>query len=174
MKGWSGTRRFLFLTFGLGRGYPGRRRSSPPGPHDTMVEPPEARACRRNIMILAGGVVLAWAAGAELQNLDLLGITPAGERGVMVLCVAAMLVHVYWYWARYWHLRENSTRTLQRSFQELKGVSAEIDWDGERHESARVYLRVADLSANWVAAGLTVLSWCILAGWALDAHSNGT
>lgn len=136
-----------------------------------MVEPREARACRRNVIVLAGGIVLAWIVGAEVRDLDLFGIKPSGERGVTVLCMAAMLVHIYWYCARYWHLKENSTRSLPASMTEIKGKTGDINWKEEWNEAAYVSLRVADLLANWAAALLTVLSWCVLSAWILNAQT---
>ena len=166
-------RRNLFLMFGLERGYPGARRASSGRWHDTIVEPREARACRRNVIILAGGVVLAWAAGADVRDLDLFGVNPAEGRGVIVLSMAAILVHIYWYCARYWHLKENSTRSLPASMTEIKGKTGDINWKQEWNEAAYVSLRVADLLANWAAALLTLLSWCILTVWMLNAQPTG-
>lgn len=166
-------RRNLFLTFGLQRGYPSDRRTSSGGLRDKLVEPREARVCRRNTIILAAGIVLAWASGAELTDLDLFGIKPAEEDGVVVLSLAAMLVHAYWCAARYWHLRENSTRHLRASFTEIKGKDAEIDWEGDWNEAAYVSLRVTDWLANWAAALLTPLSWYILLVWLVDAQTMG-
>ena len=167
-------RRHLFLTFGLQRGYPNERRPSPGRLRDKLEEPREARACRRNTIILAGGIILAWASGAEVQDLDLFGIKPAGGRGVIVLCMAAMLIQSYWHLARYWHLRENSTRVLPASFTELEGKTAEINWEGEWDEAVHLSLRVADFLANWAATLLTLSSWCILVSWMLATQTKGT
>ena len=166
-------RRNLFLIFGLCRGYPSDRRTSPGAWRDKVVEPREAKACRRNTIVLAAGIVLAWASGAELTDLDLFGIKPAEEHGVVVLSLAAMLVHSYWYVARYWHLRENSTRRIPASFTEIQGGDADIDWEVEWNEAAYVSLRVTDWLANWAAVLLTPLSWYILVVWIVDTHTMG-
>ena len=110
-----------------------------------------------------------WASGAEIGDLNLLGIKPKGCRAVLVLGIATIAVQAYWFLARYWHLRESSTRILPAAMTESKGAPADIDWEGEWNEAAHVSVRVADWLANWAAFGLTLLSWCILIGWMWNA-----
>ncbi|MDE0062855.1 MAG: hypothetical protein OXU72_08705 [Gammaproteobacteria bacterium] len=113
--------------------------------------------------------LLVWNTQAVVRDLDLFGIKPAQGRRVIVLCMAAIVVHSYWSLARYWRLRQNSSRILPVPCTEIEETVAAIDRKAQWNEEASVSLRVAGLLANWAAAGLTLVSWCILVVWMLNA-----
>ena len=100
-------RRILFLSPGLERVYPPEDRKSRKDTTEKLLEPDGARVCRRNILALASIVVVAGAAGADPRDLDVFGVKPTDDWGVLVLGVAAILAHVYWYVLRYYHLRDD-------------------------------------------------------------------
>ena len=90
-------RRILFLLLGLERVCPPRDRKHAKETTEKLIEPEGARVCRRNILALAGVVVVAGAAGADPRDLDVFGVKPSDDWGVLVLGTAAILAHVYWY-----------------------------------------------------------------------------
>ena len=103
------SRRFLFLFLGLERAHPPKDRKSAKETLEKLVEPQGSRNCRRNIIVLSGVLFLAGLAGADLHSLNLFGIKPTGEWGVVVLGGAALFAQIYWYVLRYQHLKEDGS-----------------------------------------------------------------
>ncbi len=93
-------RYFLFLSLGLTRGYSPQKQRYARHTTEKLLEPGGARACRRNIIALAGVVVVAGLAGADPHEISVFGVRPSGDRGVIVLGVAVILTHLYWYGLR--------------------------------------------------------------------------
>jgi len=156
-------RRILFLSLGLERVYPPQDRKHVTETTEKLIEPDGARVCRRNILALAGVVVMAGAAGADPRDLDLLGVKPSDDWGVCVLGLAAILAHVYWYVLRYYYLRDDG-RIEQNPA--ISGTGAEylkINWN-----DFRMVRRGADLFSNWVAFVLTGLSWWFIWFWIVN------
>lgn len=86
-------RRFLFLSLGLTRGYSPQKWGYPRHTNEKLLEPDGARACRRNIIALAGVVVVAGLAVADPREISVFGVRLPGNRGLLVLGVAVILSH---------------------------------------------------------------------------------
>ena len=153
-------RRFLFLLLGLERVYPPEDRKRAKDDTEKLIEPDGARVCRRNILALAGVVVLTAAAGADPRDLDVFGVKPAADWGVLVLGAAAILAHAYWYVVRYFHLRDDGE--IERDSKKSHGgiPNLKVSWN-----DFRLVRRGADLVSNWAAFLLTSLSWWIIGWW---------
>ena len=127
------------------------------------MEPEGVRTCRRNIIALAGLLVLAGVTGADPADLDVFGVKP-GERawGVIVIAVVAVAVQVYWYTLKHWHLRVDGKFEDEReNFRE----------NLKRPPSLGVFLeqKRANLISNWVAFLLTLGSLYFAVSWIVDA-----
>ena len=156
--------RFWFLSIGLTLAYPPRDRQRPKGVDDKLCEPQAATACRRNVLMLSGALVVAGFAGVEPKDLSLFGMKPSREEGVIVFGVAAMLAHLYWFFMRYQHLKEDGEIEQAPSF------------DGESKRRLKIagnsfpmVRKGADLAANWAALLLTALAWAFVFRWVVDA-----
>ena len=153
----------LFLALGLTRVH-GPQRPIP----DPIIEPDGVRVCRRNIIALAGLLVLAGLAGASPGDLDVFGIRPGEEtRGIIVIGTAAFVVQVYWYWQKYYHLKESGkvdTSTVEQNERPLP-----IDASNGRG----IAQKRANLLSNRVAFALTVGSWYFIICWIVSAHAKG-
>ena len=157
-------RRFLFLSLGLARGYSPEKAEYPRHTTEKLLEPDGARACRRNIIALAGVVVVAGLAGADPREISVFGVKPSGDRGVLVLGVAVILSHLYWFVLRYHHMKEDGVIEQDPALRHLSGHDAEY----LKLAETRVLLlcgRGADLFANYAAIVLTCLSWFFVASW---------
>ena len=153
-------RRILFLSLGLERVYPPEDRKDAKDTNEKLLEPDGARVCRRNILALAGVVVLAGAAGADPRDLDVFGVKPADDWGVLVLGTAAILAHLYWYVLRYFHLRDDGEIVGDSASARVGAQNLKISWN-----DFRLVRRGADLCSNWAAFVLTGLSWWIIGSW---------
>ena len=156
-------RRILFLSLGLERVYPPEDRKDAKDTTEKLIEPDGARVCRRNILALAGVVVLAGAAGADPRDLDVFGVKPADDWGVLVLGAAAILAHAYWYVLRYFHLRDDGEieRELEAS-SSWRSTESESQLERQGPSSsgeAPIYV------SNWAAFLLTCLSWWTIGSW---------
>lgn len=160
-------RRILFLSLGLERVYPPQDWKHATETTEKLIEPDGARVCRRNILALAGVVVLTGAVGADPRDLDLFGIKPSDDWGVCILGLAAILAHVYWYVLRYYYLRDDG-RIEQIPVMNATGAEyLKIDWN-----DFRMVRRGADLVSNWVAFVLTVLSWSFIGFWIVSVPAR--
>ena len=153
-------RRVLFLSLGLGRVCPPHDRKYAKETTEKLIEPDGARVCRRNILALAAVVVLTSAAGASPRDLDIFGVTPNNDWGVLVLGATVILVHLYWYVLRYYHLWDDgkielNPQTNANGAEYVKINRCKIEW----------VRRGADLFANWAAFVLTCLSWLCIGLW---------
>ena len=160
--GWFNTVRWvLFFSIGLRREYRPQDSSEHDNKPAILMEPANARACRRNILALAGVVALAGFVGADPRDLRVFGIMPDDNVGVVVLAAAICVVYVYWYVQLYLHLttdgkvdrfsKEYATLIVQQP-----GV---LDNRVLRH-------RDADLFANWTAFILVLVSLYFAISWA--------
>ena len=100
-------RRLLILSLGLSRVNPPENWVSGRTATARLLEPVGARACSRNIIALAGVVVVAGLAGGDPRQIGVFGVTASGEHDARVLSVAVILAHLYWYVLRYHHLKED-------------------------------------------------------------------
>ena len=153
-------RRFLFLSLGLERVHPPEDRKDAKDDTEKLLEPNGARVCRRNILALAGVVVLAGAVGADPRDLDVFGVKPADDWGVLVLGAAAILAHAYWYVLRYFHLRDDGEIERDAHGARTGPAHLKINWN-----DFRLVRRDADLFSNRAAFTLTLLSWWFIASW---------
>ena len=153
-------RRILFLSLGLERVYPPKDRERAKKTTEKLLEPDGARVCRRNILALGGVVVVAGVAGADPRDLIVFGVKPSGDWGVLVLGSAVILVHLYWYVLRYYHLRDDGKIEQNPAQSESRLVYLKIDWN-----DFRLVRRGGDLFSNWAAFVLTGLSWWFIGSW---------
>ena len=153
-------RRILFLSLGLERVYPPQDRQHAKNVTEKLLEPDGARVCRRNILALAGVVVLTGAVGADPRDLDVFGVKPADDWGVLVLGSAAILAHVYWYVLRYYHLRDDGR--IERRLQPMVNTP---EYSKINQKDFRLVRRGADIFSNWAAFVLTSLSWWCVGAW---------
>ncbi len=100
----------------------------------------KARVCRRNILALASVVVVAKVAGADPQDLEIFGVQPSNEWGVRILGATVVLVHLYWYVLRYFHMQD-------------------------QYKDTTLVISRADLLSNWAATLLTIVSWGVIGFW---------
>ena len=152
--------RVLYFSVGLWREY----RPQDPHVHDerpaVMLEPPNARTCRRNILALASVVALAGFVGADPRDLRVFGIMPNDDVGVSVLSAAVFLVYVYWYVQLYLHL------TTDGKVDKFAGKHADFVVQSPDALPNRVLRRRdADLVANWTAFFLVLVSLCFAVSW---------
>lgn len=146
--------KFLFvvlLTTGLARG--SRRRATricEPKPNfEPINEADESRVCRRNVIALAGVVVIAGLAGSDPNQLEVFGVEPDPAGGAAIIGAAVITAHLYWY--------------VQRSFH----MAGRVWIRGRSHEYLTVRLETitADWVGNAVAFGLALWSWCYAGSW---------
>ena len=163
MKSTESIRKFLFLALGLTRVH-GSQKPIP----DPIIEPDGVRICRRNIIALAGLLVLAGLAGASPGDLKVFGIKPGeGTRGIFVIGAAAFLVQVYWYWQKYYHLKEDGKVDVSVVDQNENPLPINISTGrGMAHKRA-------NLLSNRIAFSLTVVSLYFIISWIVSAHANG-
>ncbi|MCZ0939550.1 MAG: hypothetical protein OXJ55_12985 [Caldilineaceae bacterium] len=135
-------------------------------PREKLVEPQGSRSCRRNIIVLSGVLFLAGLAGADLHSLNLFGIRPTGEWGVVVLGCAAIVAQIYWHVLRYQHLKEDGS--IERDETPEYSIPLKIS----KNKALILVRRDADLYSNWVSIGLTLLSWRYIVPWIVDGLSR--
>ncbi|MYH34632.1 MAG: hypothetical protein F4133_12625 [Gammaproteobacteria bacterium] len=153
--------RFLFLSLGLTRTHPFKDRKRAKKSLEKMIEPQGSRNCRRNIIVLSGILVLTGLSGADLHSLNLFGIRPASEWGVAVLGAAAVFAQIYWYVQRFQQLSEDGIIENDPVIGNPDAPPQKIFWN----PAIRLVRKDADLFSNWVAFGLTVLSWLFIGSW---------
>ena len=163
-QSWAQLRRWQFLCLGLTRTY--RPRSEDRKTRGSqLLESDGARICRRNIIALSGVLVVAGLAGVDPRDLSVFGLKPNDRWGVAVICIAAMLVQIYWYFLRYFHLREDAMIEDEpfRSDPPLKHLPIRLN-------SAFVLRqKSANLASNWICFILALLSTHFLISWTVDA-----
>ena len=163
MKSTETIRNFLFLALGLTRVYQSQNPDRLP-----LMEPDGVRTCRRNIIALAGLLVLAGLAGAGPGDLDVFGVKPGeGTRGVIVIGAAAFGVQFYWYCLKYCHLKEDG-KVL---FRDMEQSETQMPLDAVTHLG--IAQKTANLISNWIAFLLTVFSLYFIVCWIVSAHAKG-
>ena len=151
-------RYFLFLSLGLTRAYPPQDRGYGRNTTEKLLEPARAKACRRNILALAGVVVVAGVAGADPSEISMSGVKPSGDRRVLVPSVTVILSHLYWYSSRYQHMKEDGVIEQDPALKHLSGQDAEhLTIAGNK--SFTLVRKGADLLSNYAAIELTCSSW---------------
>lgn len=131
---------------------------------EMLLETDGSKANRRNILALAGVMVVAGLAGAEPRDLSVFGVKPVGDRGVIVVSTAAILIQLYWYVLRYLHMEEDGAV-------EQKPLSGEPIKLLKTKLNPHLVLRrkSVDLFSNWACFLMTVLSWYFALSWIADA-----
>ena len=104
---------------------------------------------------------MAGLAGADPREISVFGVKPSGDRGVLVLGVAVILSHLYWYGLRYNHLKEDGVIEQDPAVSGHDAKSLKIA--GNR--SFSLVRKEADLFSNYAAIVLTCLSWFFVASW---------
>ena len=127
---------------------------------DELIEPLEAKVCRRNILALGSTIVLAGAAGLDPGDLSIFGMKPLDDRGIIVLGSAAILIHIYWHVLRYCHVKDGGRNYLICNQDGGMTGHRKVEWD---HDTIAV--RSADRISNLTALVLTGLSWIIVGLW---------
>lgn len=157
--------KILFFALGLTRGYGDQEIAPYP-----IIEPDGVRTSRRNIIALAGLLVLAGIAGADPGDLDVFGVRPGeGTRGVIVIGAAAIMVQVYWYCLKYFHLIADINVTTSYSSPE-EHIEPLYNVDLTKQGIAQ---KRANLLSNWGAFVLTLGSWYFIICWIVSAHGQG-
>ena len=133
---------------------------------EKLIEPKGARVCRRNILALAAIVVVASVAGADPSDLDIFGVRPPNDWGVLVLGAAVILAHLYWYVLRYYHLRDDGRIEQVPEFSGVKKENLKIN----SNNSFILVYRSADLVSNRIAFALTLLSWLCIGSWIIGGN----
>ena len=157
-------RRILFLLLGLTCVYSPKGRKQSKETTEKLLEPDGSRVCRRNILALAGVVVVAGLVGADPRDLIVFGVKPSGDCGVLVIGAAIILIHVYWYVLRYHHLNEDGVIDQDPAISATDVKYLKISWN----RSIPLVRREADLFSNWAAFVLTLASWLVVASWIFD------
>lgn len=153
-------RRILFLSLGLEHVYPPQERKRVKETTEKLIEPDGARVCRRNILALSAVVVVASLVGANPRDLDIFGVKPPDDWGVLVLGTAIILAHLYWYVLRYYHLRDDGRIEQDPASRRTGTDHLKIKWN-----NFCLVRRGADLFSNWAAFVLTGLSWWFIGLW---------
>lgn len=160
-------RYFVFLSLGLEREHRQQDQVKKRETTEKLMEPDGARTCRRNILALAGIVVLAGVAGADPNELSVFGVKPSGDRGALVLGGAVILAHLYWYALRYLHLKEDGVIEQDPALSFHGAGNLRIF-----QNSFRLVRKRADLFANYAAFLMTISSWCVIAFWMIGQESQ--
>ena len=156
-------RRILYLSLGLERVYAPKEQKRVIDTTEKLIESDGAKVCRRNILALAAVVVVASAAGANPRDLDVFGIKPPDDWGVLVLGATIILAHLYWYVLRYYHMRDDGKIECDPNNSNSGTDYLKINWN-----DFSLVRRGADLFSNWVAFVLTCLSWWCIGLWIVD------
>ena len=165
MKSTKSIRYHLFMFLGLTRGYGPQNIA----PHH-IIEPEGARTSRRNIIALAGLLVLAGVAGADPGDLNVFGVEPGkGTWGVIVIGAAAIVVQVYWYSLKYFHLIADMRVATSYSSPE-ENIQPLFNIDLTKQSIAQ---KRANWLSNWGAFILAIGSWFVIICWIVSANTKG-
>ena len=153
-------RKFFFLFFGIPFPHTLSLRNYPNQLDRQLLEPDGSKICRRNILALSGIVVLAGCMGAGPQDIDFFGVKPSGKRAVFIFCTFIILVQIYWYIKRYFHLKDDG---IIQDFQFENSDTFPLNIT--RSDHLTFVPRRSDLLSNILALVLTLLSWCFIYIW---------
>ena len=128
------------------------------------MEPEGSKNGRRKILVLSSMLVIAGVAGADPRELIVFGIAPSEDWGVTVLGLVAMLAHLYWYFLRYHHLKEDGKIEME--------PSAKFRLLNLRDKHPGIIWREADLLSNRVAFAMTWLAWGFVIYWNIPELSR--
>ena len=154
-------RYFLFLSLGPTRVYPPEKQVDKKNIIEKLLEPDGSRACRRNILALAGVVVVAGLAGADPHEISVFGVKPSGDRGVLVLGGAVILSHLYWFVLKYHHMKEDGLIEQDPRLSDHRSEKLKIPGN----KRIRLVRKEPDLFSNYAAIVLTCLSWFFVISW---------
>ena len=153
-----------FLVLGLWRTY--CPDSDLRHPEDRLQESDGVRIARRNNLALAGIVIVAFAAGTGPQELEVFGVNPIGERGVLTICFTIFACHAYWYFMRWQHLLDDANILIYSSTQSIPPQPL-------RYDEPRMYSqKSAALYANRVCFLLVLMSFVFLIIWGINVVTN--
>ena len=153
------TRHLVLLLLGLRQASPPHDLDRRSAAHDELIEPLEAKVCRRNILALGSAIVLAGAADLDPRDLNIFGMRPSDDWGIIIFGSAAVLVHIYWYVLRYFHVKNGARIDLVSSVDGGMVGHRKVDWRNDT-----IALRSADRISNVAALVLTGLSWAVIVG----------
>ena len=137
-----------------------------------LREPGGAQRCRRNILALSGVVAVAGLAGGDLHDLSPFGVRfSPGLRGILVLGIAVIGVQVYWYYLRYNHLWEEAILRIPYRSPDQRLSDADHEHLTHADQTPSFAWKGVDLTSNWAALLLTLVSWFWIACWVLRANS---
>ena len=153
------SRRDWFLLAGYQRTYSPKARREPDETNSKIAEPKAAKACRRNILALAGIITATGFAGADPDELTVLGMKFQNNAPI-TLWIAIVVLQGYWYWARFLHLKEDGI------VEELQFNTHEYRYTKMRHSTHFPLMRKnADLQANRIALFMSFLSVATATSW---------
>lgn len=153
------TRHLVLLLLGLWRAWPPHDPDRRSAAYDELIEPLEAKVCRRNILALGSAVVLAGAADLNPRDLNIFGMKPSDDWGIIIFGSAVILVHIYWYVLRYCHVKSSGRIYLVSNVDGGMVGHRKVDWCNDT-----IALRSADRISNVAALVLTGLSWSVIVG----------
>ena len=150
--------RIVYISIGLSRVFPNQDLTYID--FTRLAEPDEAKLSRRKILALAIVVCIASFAGADPRDLEIFGVKPSSDWGVLVLGIAVILGQLYWYMLRYYIIKDAGEFELNPLFR------------GKLQHPVRTYPRGylngrinADLISNWAAFVFTAISWIAIGVW---------
>ena len=154
-------RKFFFLFFGIPFPLPWSLRKYPNKFNDLqLLEPDGSKICRRNILALSSIVVLAGFMGAGPHEIDFFGVKPSGERAVFIFCIFIILVQIYWYIKKYFHLKDDGM------IQDIRPETGEtLSLNIAISDHLTFVPRRSDFLSNIMALVLTLLSWRVVYTW---------
>ena len=154
-------RKFFFLFFGIPFPLPWSPRKYPNKFNDIqLLEPDGSKICRRNILALSSIVILAGCMGTGPHEIDFFGVKPSGERAVSIFCTFIILVQIYWYIKRYFHLKDDGI-IEDVGHHAVNPLSLNLT----RSDHLPCVPRRSDLLSNILALVLTLLSWRVIYTW---------
>ena len=153
------THHLVLLLLGLRRVCPPRDVDRRSAARDELIEPLEAKVCRRNILALGSTVVLAGAADLDPRDLDIFGMKPSDDWGIIVFGSAAILAHIYWYVLRYRHVKNGGRISLVSNKDGGTIGHRKVEWCNDT-----IAVRSADRISDVAALVLTGLSWMVIVG----------
>lgn len=110
---------------------------------------------------MSGLVVVAEFASADPGALSAFGVEPTEDSGVAVVGAALVASQLYWFAQRYLHLYED--REIEHEPVLSGDVKKSFKISGNRKQV--LVRKGTDLIANYVAVGLTLLSWYCIGSW---------
>ena len=156
-----GTRRFLFLFFGLTLAYCPNNEKVWKSTSEKLLEPTESKLYRRKLTALSGITVLTGFAGGSPYDLRVFGVAPS-ESGTSFLLVAIFVVQMYWHFQRHQNLSEDGVIETNPALSPQGIKNPKIS---DISPDVPIIRKKADLYANYVSFLLMLCSWYFVASW---------